>query len=347
VELEYDNKFRSNIVLLGKTSCIMPMAAAVLANGKNLLRVIVPKPLLLQTAQLFHARLGGLVGRELRHIPFSRRTPTCSNAISMFGKIHRDIQTSSGVMIALPEHLLSFKLSGLQSLSDGRVSDAQRMLQVQSWMNRESRDILDESDYTLALRTQLIYPSGSQVTVDGHPYRWEIIEKVLGMVHSQIWDLHQRFPRSIEVNFRQGGVPFIFFLRKDAEDALLELLVEDIIHCQNTILPKHCSSLDRAAIKEFISVAKISSKVDKRIRNIFPEKPASRQAVYLLRGLFIHRILLKSLKMRWNVQYGLHPDRDPMAVPYLAKGTPSEQAEWGHPDMAISLTILSFYHGGR
>lgn len=47
----------------GKTSCIMPMAAATLANGNNLVRVVVPKALLLQTAQTLIIRLGGLVGR--------------------------------------------------------------------------------------------------------------------------------------------------------------------------------------------------------------------------------------------------------------------------------------------
>jgi len=47
-----------------------------------------------------------------------------------------------------------------------------------------------------------------------------------------------------------------------------------------------------------------------------------------------------------NQQYGLHPTRDPIAVPVYAKGTPSEQAEWGHPDVAILFTCLAFYHGG-
>jgi len=53
-----------------------------------------------------------------------------------------------------------------------------------------------------------------------------------------------------------------------------------------------------------------------------------------------------TLKKRWNVQYGLHASRDPIAVPFLAKGIPSEQAEWGHPDVAILFTCLSFYYDG-
>ena len=56
--------------------------------------------------------------------------------------------------------------------------------------------------------------------------------------------------------------------------------------------------------------------------------------------------MLLTLKKRWNVQYGLHPGRDPLAVPFHAKGVPSEQAEWGHPDVAILFTCLAFYYGG-
>lgn len=45
-------------------------------------------------------------------------------------------------------------------------------------------------------------------------------------------------------------------------------------------------------------------------------------------------------------RYGLHPQRDPVAVPYTAKGVPSEQSEWGHPDCCVLLTCLAFYYNG-
>src|SRR3982074_2999562 len=114
--------------MAGKTSCILPMAAGVLANRKILMRIIIPKPLLLQTAQLLHARIGGLLGREIRHIPFSRKTSTKHETIKAFHSIHKDIQKSSGVMLALPEHVLSFNLSGLQRLSDGRLQESRPMV---------------------------------------------------------------------------------------------------------------------------------------------------------------------------------------------------------------------------
>lgn len=323
------------------------MVAAVLADTKKLLRVIVPKPLLLQTAQLLHSRLGGLLGRKIRHVPFSRKTSTKSYMIEAFQNIHNEILQTSGVMLTLPEHILSFKLSGLQRLSDIYISEASQMIQIQSWMSSVSRDVIDECDFTLAVRTQLIYPSGSQMTVDGHPHRWETAEALLRLVESHLWNLRCDFPKSIEVVRRPGAFPVIFFLRKDAEDAILARLVEDICSGRTSILlTRECKKSDRLAIKQFISDAKVEQQIVARIRQIFPDKPAMKQNIYLLRGLIVHRILLLALKKRWNVQYGLNPDRDPIAVPFHAKGVPSEQAEWGHPDVAILFTCLSFYYLG-
>lgn len=332
----------------GKTSCIIPMVVAELANTKKLVRVIVPKALLLQTAQLLQTRIGGLLGREVRHVPFSRKTTATTETMRAYYEIHNAIRTSSGVMIALPEHVLSFKLSGLQRLSDNKLEQAKQMIKIQRWLERTARDILDECDFTLSTRTQLIYPSGTQATVDGHPHRWEIAQKLLHAVEGHLWNLNLDFPDSIEVVHRpQGGFPMVFFLRRDVEQELINRLVNDILECQIPILPiGDCSLEELETIRQFISVENLQPQSIERADNLYPDKPAARQALHLLRGLLVHRILLLSLKKRWNVQYGLHPLRDPIAVPYHSKGVPSEQAEWGHLDVAILLTCLAFYFAG-
>ena len=326
----------------------MPMAAAFLADKKRLVRVIVPEALLLQTAQIMQMKLGGLVGREICHAPFSRRTPTNNEIIKTYFEIHKALKASSGVIVALPEHLMSFTLSGLQRLADNRVPEATSMVNVQSWMKKHSRDILDECDFTLAVRTQLIYPSGPQTTIDGHPHRWEIAESMLTLTDSHIWGLRERFPQSLEVVRRaQGGFPLIFFLRKDVEEALLDLLVADIVEGKTSILPvQDMLEDDRLAIREFITAPVVRDAASNRVHALFSENLTAKKSIYLLRGLLVHRILLLTLKKRWNVQYGLHQDRDPIAVPYHAKGVPSEHAEWGHPDVAILFTCLAFYLGG-
>ncbi|KAI1012047.1 hypothetical protein LB505_005620 [Fusarium chuoi] len=84
---------------------------------------------------------------------------------------------------------MSFMLSGRQRLLDEQPAQAGPMIKVQEWLTRVSRDILDESDYTLAVRTQLIYPSGAQTTVDGHPHRWLVVEAVLRLVDNHLYGL--------------------------------------------------------------------------------------------------------------------------------------------------------------
>ncbi|KAL7619655.1 hypothetical protein AAE478_010196 [Parahypoxylon ruwenzoriense] len=332
----------------GKTSCIIPMVAVLLADSKNLVRVSVPKALLQQTAQLLHGRLGGLVGREISHVPFSRRTATKEDHIKVFQGLHREIQRKRGIMLCLPEHQMSFMLSGLQRILDKRIPEANMMVRVQRWIQSCARDVLDECDHTLAVKTQLIYPSGSQMAVDGHPNRWYIAEQVLDLVDMHLDELSGSFPHSIEVVRRpQGGFPFIFFLRPDVEEEMIKRLQSDVCRGTRGIIPMDSlEPADRVAIKEFLSGGKVRQSSIDRISRLCPDRPHIRQAVHLLRGLLVHRILLMVLKKRYGVQYGLHPSRDPVAVPFHAKGVPSEQSEFGHVDVAILLTALAFYYCG-
>ncbi|KAJ8110852.1 hypothetical protein OPT61_g6407 [Boeremia exigua] len=332
----------------GKTSCILPMVAAVLANKQDLARIVVPRPLLLQSAQVLHAKLGNLVNRELIHIPFSRKTPAELPLMRVYRRLHLQMCDRGGIMITLPEHLLSFKLSGFQQLSDGHVEVSTAMVHFQDWLDGHARDVLDECDVSLAIRMQLIYPSGSQTSVDGHPFRWQLVQLLLHRTQNFITAVQSRFRNSVEVvNRLEGGFPLIYFLRKDAEDYLIELLVQDICKGNCPILP--CADFPveiRDDVASYISKSVVRSGVVRKLTLFFKDKPQLMKATNLLRGLFVYRILISSLKKRWNVQYGLHNTRAPIAVPYLAKGVPSVAAEWGHPDVAIILTCLSFYYQG-
>jgi hypothetical protein len=334
----------------GKTSCIIPMVAASMADRKSLVRVIVPKALLLQTAQLLQSRLGVLLNRCITHIPFSRRTATQKDSIRRYYELHKRTLETAGVMLCLPEHNLSFMLSGQQRILDDKIDEAKPMVKIQAWLRSVCRDILDESDYTLAARTQLIYPSGSQMAVDGHPHRWLVIEAVLSLVEEHLYGLTNSYPHSLEVVKRQsGGFPFIYFLRQDVEDELLRRLATAISKGAGNILPvSPLDARERGAIKDFLSpcTRRLKPTTLERIRGLQPDRPQVKQTVYLLRGLLVHRILIMTLKKRWNVQYGLRPNSDPVAVPYHAKGVPSEQSEWGHPDVSILFTCLTFYYDG-
>ncbi|KAH0566486.1 hypothetical protein GP486_000104 [Trichoglossum hirsutum] len=344
---------RSNSVLQlnmgkGKTSCIVPMAAAVLGNKKQLTRLIVPKALLLQSAQTMQSRLGGLVGREIRHIPFSRRTSTAMDMLQQYSKIHHEMLRCCGVILTTPEHILSYKLSGLQLLVESKLESARKMIKFQSWLTDTCRDVLDESDFTLAVKTQLIYPSGSQISVDGHPHRWQVAQILLSLVEDHLPDLQHKFPQSIEITQRPSGYPMVHFLQTDVEDALHRRIINDIREGRTPFLrfAGVPSLKSKSMIRLVLSDENASRELIKQTSHLFVDASAAYKNILLIRGLLLNRILLLCLKKRWNVQYGLHPNRDPIAVPFEAKGIPSEQAEFGHPDVSILFTCLAFYYSG-
>ena len=332
----------------GKSSVIIPMVVAQLADTKNLVRVVVPRPLLSQTAQLLQARLGGLIGRKVKHVPFSRRSSTAIEDLKAYHNIHRELLRDGGTMLTLPEHMLSFQLSGLQELSNDHTLQASYMIKLQGWLMSTCRDILDECDHMLAVKTQLIYPSGAQTMVDGHPGRWKLVQDLLKLVKLHLGPLRRTYPRSIEVIQRaQGTFPTIYLLTPQVKDALMRCLTDSILKGEGGILPIDSCSLDElASVNSFLREAQFPKATALKVAGVFKGNADARQRLLLLRGLLIHKILLLGLSKRWNVQYGIDTRRDPIAVPFKAKGIASDQAEFGNPDVSIILTCLSFYYSG-
>ncbi|KAL6891856.1 hypothetical protein GGI43DRAFT_200758 [Trichoderma evansii] len=332
----------------GKTSCIMPMAAAMLANGADVSRLIVPRSLVMQTAYMIHARLGGLVGREICHIPFSRQTSTTDHMLQLYKDLHHDTQRSRGLILTSHEHVLSFRLSGLQRLADNKFKEAETMINFQNWLDANCRDILDESDFTLSPKTQLNYPSGSEMAVDGHLFRWRVAQGLLSMVSEYVPRLQADFPGSIEVSATSSWLPTVQFLRTDVEDELHRLIVEYIAAGSAPFLYREgiVDEDTRTAIRRVLSDKNLDKGLFKKAVNSFPRPESAEVTLLTARGFVLCKILVLCLAKRWNVQYGLHPRRPPVAVPYMAKGVPSELSEYGHPDVAIMLTCLSFYSAG-
>ncbi len=68
-----------------------------------------------------------------------------------------------------------------------------------------------------------------------------------------------------------------------------------------------------------------------------------------VRGLLSLEVLLVALKKRYQVNYGINPNLSfnrLMAVSFRAKYCPADRTEFGHPDVALVLTQLSYYYSG-
>src|SRR3954462_9724060 len=96
----------------GKSSVIVPITAAALADGKQLVRVFVGKPQSKQMAHILVSRLGGLQDRRVVYLPISRSLHLDLSAVSRIRQMLKTCAAEGGVLLVQPEHILSFKLMG-------------------------------------------------------------------------------------------------------------------------------------------------------------------------------------------------------------------------------------------
>ena len=244
----------------GKTSVIVPIVAAVLANGKQLVRVIVPKPLIAQTIHVLADRLGGLTNRRVYYLPFSRSLDLSYQNVASLREIMLECVQERGILVLQPEHVLSLKLVSVEKQLSQAANNrpaAELLLELQKWLHSHSRDILDECDEVLDVRSQLVFTIGLQQNVEGSPERWTTVQQVLTLVSKRASSLREPFPSGVVYEpGSPGSFPYLRILRADAGKQLVSWIVQDIIE---GLLPNfsyghlylHSGLMD--AIRSFIS----------------------------------------------------------------------------------------------
>jgi hypothetical protein len=339
----------------GKSSVIVPLVAAALADRRStLVRVVVGKPQRQQMMDMLVAKLGGLLGRAIYHLPFSRALRLCAADTEMIRSMCEDCMRTGGVMLVQPEHLLSFKLMGTESLIAGKEEVGQSLLQTQHFFENQTRDIVDESDENFSVRFELIYTMGMQQPIDFSPERWIMIQQVLGLVRDFARDIKGEAPQDIELHDGgpRGCFPRTRLIRENAERLLVERIARHV--CEHGLpgIPVGLQTEEvRNAVHTYITNRNHLSADDiSRVEDGPFWRDTTQNHLLLLRGLLAGGVLGFALGgKRWRVNYGLDHGRNPptqLAVPFRAKDNPTPRSEFSHPDVTIMLTCLSYYYGG-
>lgn len=85
-------------------------------------------------------------------MPFSRTLKMGVAEANLVHDIYQECMANRGVLLALPEHLLSFKLMGIECLLTDKPDVARSLLGTQEFFDKASRDIIDESDENFSVR---------------------------------------------------------------------------------------------------------------------------------------------------------------------------------------------------
>jgi len=340
---------------------VVPIISASLADQSQLVRVVVLKPLARQMFHILTRTLGKLTNRRIFYLPLDRSlklTPTLAQGIHT---LFKECALVGGILLCQPEHILSFKLMALEALSSDPTSSLTKdLVSIQQWLEGHARDILDESDEILSPKYQLTYTLGTQHNPDGEFIRWKVVQEVLSLLKDHVkshMKSHVKSPDCEGVELQRDALPQQFpqirVIARECGMSLFQSIAESIIFDDKlpSLSFRHSPSSTRHAILDYITQPIDPNTQLQQVEFIcdanLTQDPAILKMILLLRGLLGHGVLLAVLKdKRWRVDYGLDTTRSMLAVPYRAKDCPSSRAEFGHTDVAIALTCLTYYYKG-
>lgn len=239
---------------------------------------------------------------------------------------------------------------------------AHGILNVLKTINQDVRSILDESDAILQPKYQLIYTVGNQLPPDGGSLRWTIVQAVLKHVPGHMkrfWDEYGKgnieFDEKYIDNGHVFGAPTVSYrsdvftpcriLGETMFEHLKSALIDDFLGGRFDIDFPEIRSAKRNGLRSLLTHKVLDSTAFQVIEE-FTEN--ERNTIMILSGLLRFEVLKLILTKRWRVNYGVDANgRRKMAIPFRAKDVAAEMTEFGHPDVAICFTQLSYYYSGK
>ncbi|XP_055297736.1 uncharacterized protein LOC129566134 [Sitodiplosis mosellana] len=343
----------------GKTAVIVPILAAILADGNQACQITVLKSLFSRNQKFLRQYLGGLLNRRIYTFPCRRDMPIVQY-VEHIPEIYEECKTNKGVILTLPEYRLSMQLKAYESIQKGEIEAAKHFLHVHKWLNANVRNILDESDAILQSNYQLIYTVGNQRLLDGGSLRWSVIQACLKRIPIHMKTLYEKYGKekiefddnymrnkdifgALHVNHRSDIFTPCRIIDEEIFDHLKAALVEDFIGGSIDEIPE-ISDPSKQCLKYILTQKTLDKRPSHLIENF---SLAEQNILMILSGLLRFEVLKLALTKRWRVNYGVDKKgQRKMAIPFKAKDVAADMTEFGHPDVAICFTQLSYYYSG-
>lgn len=246
-----------------------------------------------------------------------------------------------------------------ESIQSNEFTLAEQYISIHNWLNLNIRNILDESDAILKPKYQLVYTVGNQMPLDGGVSRWFVLQSVLKCVPRHMYQLFKKHGADciefnenyVRNNHNFGGLivddrPDIFtpcrILKESIYEELKDAIVDDLFADKLDVTLPEMNAQTKANMKNFLKHGNVPfetvhNDLSKDVQNI----------ILIFQGILQFGVLKFMLVKRWRVNYGVNKTgRRKMAVPFRAKDVAADLTEFGHSDVAIGLTQLSYYYSG-
>lgn len=333
----------------GKSSMVIPILSASLADNSKLVQVFTGRHQFKQMMDTLTAALGGLMNRTVFLMPYNRESNLGSGEIDELRKMLIRCHKTGGVLLLQPEHQLSLLLS---SCSSEDPNMTKKYVSLLKYFRENGRSIIDESDEILSPTYELLYTMGTPGPVDLAPDRWLVLQELLKLI-SRFANPAQNLVTEEQVLYqeneeRRDAYPDFSFLTHGSLCNVLQRVARELVE---TGIPgfstKRYNNRLKQAMFQFIVNTEPSLPALNQLKRF---DKTVRAALALVRGCIagdIFRVAL--LRKRWRVDYGCDFNRMPstrLAVPFSAKDVPKPRSEFSNTDIVIVFTHLSYYRSG-
>lgn len=123
-------------------------------------------------------------------------------------------------------------------------------------------------------------------------------------------------------------------------------LIEDFLAGRISVTFREMHPKSKDSLRHLLSEKNINKE---EFDNILKNFSLREQNILLtLSGLLRFEVLKLVLMRRWRVNYGVNEKGNrKMAIPFKAKDVAAELTEFGHPDVSLCFTYLSYYYSGK
>ncbi|MFA5878676.1 MAG: DUF3638 domain-containing protein [Candidatus Margulisiibacteriota bacterium] len=330
----------------GKTKVILPILGLALANGENLVTLMVPASLYETVMQQLKSVSQEFFQRKIYSFKFTRDMKMNSTQFSALEKRLTEVMLNKGSLLTTPESIQSLILKFIETLGkikmqnelglDAISGEALEELKAQAKILQrilaqfQEKGLLigDEIDTLLNCRLEKIYPIGSRTGFE--PVRWQFAFEMLQMLRSTGNFLTKEglTPAQIET---QAKPMFLARILQYFRDVKLPI-------------PENQQQNFKAYLEGKIEAEKFieSYRTFLESSNL---KPAPKDIIFWLNKIILAKeyychILPFTLEKKCQVNYGAGLDQKyELAVPYTGNMQPSKNSEFGHADCLIAFTL--------
>lgn len=192
---------------------------------------------------------------------------------------------------------------------------------------------------------------GNQLPLDGGIQRWAVMQALLKRVPYHMQKLRKEhgndcieFDEIYVEKIRPNAFTPCRMLKDSIYPKLKTAIIKDLFDDKLEITLPEMSFQTVTLIKAFLNKEEGASfeQFSNEFSNDF------QNAILILNGILHFDVLKLMLVKRWRVNYGINQrGKRKMAVPFRAKDVAADMTEFGHPDVAIGFTQLSYYYSGN